>query len=199
MLSSGKHVLCEKTIASNSEELNIMLKTAALNKVILLEAMREVFDPGFLEIANNLYKLGTIRRAIFNYCQYSSRYDNFKKGIIENAFNPKFSNGALTDIGVYCVHALVKLFGLCKDINAQGIMLNNGVDGAGTIIANYGDMQAELMYSKITNSYIPSEIQGEEGAMLIDKITNPKELIILYRDGREEKIHIENNKNNNMY
>ncbi len=49
--------------------------------------MRPVFDPGFAKIKELLPKVGRIRRAIFQYCQYSSRYDAFKKGIIENAFN----------------------------------------------------------------------------------------------------------------
>ncbi|MDF2821225.1 MAG: dehydrogenase [Clostridiales bacterium] len=199
MLQKGKHVLCEKPIASNSRELALMLQTAEENNVILLEAMRTVFDPGFLEIANNLYKLGTIRRATFQYCKYSSRYDNFKKGIIENAFDPIYSNGALTDIGVYCIHSLVKLFGLPNGINAMGILLENGIDGAGTIIADYGYMQAELLYSKIAVSYIQSEIQGEKATMLIDEIVSPKELVILYRDGQEERISMENKNKNNMY
>lgn len=198
MLSNKKHVLCEKSIATNSEELGRMLKTAAENKVVLLEAMRTVYDPGFLEIEKNLYKLGKIRRATFYYCKYSSRYDNFKNGIVENAFKPEFSNGALMDIGVYCVHALARLFGEPKEMKAEGVMLSNGIDGAGTIIANYGEMQAELLYSKIANSYVPSEIQGEDATMVIDMISEPSELNIYYKNGEKERISIDK-KQNNMY
>jgi predicted dehydrogenase len=78
------------------KELEKMLKAAEDNGVILLEAMRSVFDLGFKAIEDNINKLGAIRRITFQYCQYSSRYDNFKKGIIENAFNPIFSNGYLS-------------------------------------------------------------------------------------------------------
>ena len=70
---------------------------------------------------------GTIRRISFQYAKYSSRYDKFKEGIIENAFNPAFSNGALMDIGVYCVHPLVRLFGMPKKIIADSLLLSNGV------------------------------------------------------------------------
>lgn len=198
MLNNKKHVLCEKAIASNSDELRKMVKAATDNHVILLEAMRTVYDPGFLEIEKNIHKLGTIRRATFYYCKYSSRYDNFKKGIIENAFKPELSNGALMDIGVYPVHALARLFGEPEEIKASGLILNNGIDGAGTIIANYGHMQAELMYSKIANSYMPSEIQGEDGTMVIDMITEPKDITIYYKDGRKENIIVDK-KQNNMY
>lgn len=191
MLKAGKHVLCEKPIASNEKELKAILSAASEAKTVILEAMRPIFIPGFKAIQDNLCKLGKIRRVTFNYCQYSSRYDKFKNGIIENAFNPVYSNGAIMDIGVYCVHALVKLFGMPQDINADGIILSNGIDGAGTIISNYGGFQAELLYSKITNSYNFSEIQGEDACMMIDKISEPQNVKIIYRNGKEENLKIE--------
>lgn len=199
MLNGKKHVLCEKTIASNRKELDEMLKAADANGVILLEAMRSVFDPGFKAIEENISKLGTIRRVTFQYCQYSSRYDNFKKGIIENAFNPIYSNGALMDIGVYCIHPLVKLFGMPKKLWADAIILENGVDGAGTIMVKYENMQGELVYSKITNSSLPSQIQGEKGCMIIKEIPDTREIIIRYNDGQEEHIKINKNDNNMYY
>ncbi len=199
MMEHGKHVICEKPAASNAQELEQMLDAAYSNQVIFLEAMRSVYDPGFAAIQENLKKLGKIRRADFRFCQYSSRYDKFKAGIIENAFKPELSNGALMDIGVYCVHPLVKLFGKPKSIQADAILLENGVDGAGTILARYKEMQAELIYSKITNSYIPSEIQGEDGCMLIDKIQDTAEITICNRSGEREVIRIEKEAVNMFY
>ena len=199
MLNGKKHVLCEKTIASNKKELEEMLKVAKNNEVILLEAMRSVFDPGFKAIEDNISKLGTIRRATFQYCQYSSRYDNFKKGIVENAFNPVFSNGALTDIGVYCIHPLVKLFGMPKNIWGNSVILENGVDGAGTIMVQYDNMQGELIYSKITNSKLPSQIQGEKGCMIISEIPDTEEITIIYNNGQKENISIDKHDNNMYY
>lgn len=186
MLSHGKHVMCEKTITSNSQELNKLIEVADRNNVVLLEAMRSVFDPGFAVIQENLKRLGKIRRVSFQYCQYSSRYDKFKNGIIENAFDPSFSNGALMDIGVYCIHPLVKLFGLPQKIISDAILLHNGVDGAGTILARYDEMQAELIYSKISDSYIPSQIQGEDGTLVIEDIPNPRKVTFYGRNGECE-------------
>ena len=48
------------------------------------------------------------------------------------------------------------------------------LNGAGTILAAYPQMQAELLYSKISNSKLSSEIQGENGSMLIEGINIPK-------------------------
>ncbi len=214
MLKNKKHVLCEKIIASNEKELVEMLKIAEENNVIILEAMRSIFDPAFEVIYNNLGKLGVIRRCSFNYCQYSSRYDKFKEGIVENAFNPEFSNGALTDIGIYCVYPMVHLFGMPDEIKSDAIILKdsdlkNSIDGAGTILFNYNsiyyknnkNMQCEMIYSKISNSYTPSQIQGEEATMVIDHIANTKEINIYYnnKELEPEKIIIQKPRHNLIY
>lgn len=193
MLNAGKHVLCEKSIASNERELRAMLAAAEKNQVIVMEAMRSVFDPGFAAIQENLFKIGKIRRATIQYCQYSGRYDKFKNGVIENAFKPELSNGSLMDIGVYCVHPMVKLFGKPDGITAAGIKLHNGVDGMGTIVAWYEkqEMLVELIYSKITDSVLPTQIQGENGCMLIEEIYNANRLRIRYRDKSWEEIQVE--------
>lgn len=199
MLKGGKHVLCEKPIASNQREFEEMKKAALENRRVLLEAMRSVYSPGFQAIRENLHKLGKIRRVSFQYCQYSRRYDNFKKGIIENAFNPALSNGALMDIGVYCVHPLVSLFRKPEKVISSSLKLSNGIDGAGTILAEYPDFQGELLYSKITDSRVPSQIQGEEGSLVIREIPDPQEVVLYYRDGRTETLEIPRTENNMVY
>lgn len=199
MLKSGKHVLCEKPIASNHYEWESMLRAAIENKVVILEAMRPVFTPGYQIVKENLKKLGQIRKVNFSYCQYSSRYDRFKKGIIENAFKPELSNGALMDIGVYCVGVMVSLFGKPKQINANGYILPDSIDGMGSITATYEGMQADLVYSKITDSNLPCEIQGEKGTMYFNTITAPQDIIIKYRDASEERFSDITCQNNMIY
>lgn len=191
MLNNGKHVFCEKPIASNSLEWNNMLKASYKNNSIILEAMRPIFTPGYQIIKENLKKLGKIRNVNFSYCQYSSRYDNFKNGIIENAFKPELSNGALMDIGVYCVAMLVGIFGEPNRICAHGYIIPNSIDGMGSITASYEEMEANLIYSKISNSLLPCEIQGEVGNMYFDNIGAPQNIYIKYRDGSEEKLNEE--------
>ncbi len=202
MLKNKKHVLCEKSIASNEKELQAMLKVANENHVVLIEAMRSIFDTGFQSIVENLPKLGEIRRATFQYCQYSSRYNNFKDGVIENAFNPIFSNGAIMDIGVYCIHPMVHLFGFPDKIQSDAIILENGVDGAGTILFSYQSercMQGEIIYSKISNSHTPSQIQGEKAAMIIKEIPDTRQIDIIYNDGSVENIAVAKPKHNLTY
>jgi scyllo-inositol 2-dehydrogenase (NADP+) len=189
-MNHGKHVLCEKPMASNTKEVKAMIDAARRNDVVLMEAMKTTLLPNFLTIREHLHKIGKIRRYFASYCQYSSRYDAYKQGTVLNAFNPAFSNGSLMDIGVYCIYPMVVLFGKPHRLQANSLKLESGVDGEGSIIFDYGDMDAMVMYSKITNSYLPSEIQGEEGSILIDAIHTPTKVEIRYRDGRIEDITV---------
>lgn len=199
LLNAGKHVLCEKPIASNHREAIRMYEVAKENNVVLLEAMRPVFDPGFAKMKELLPRLGTIRRVQFAMNQYSSRYDKFKQGIIENAFNPSLSNAALMDIGVYCVHPMVRLFGKPEKVVAESVFLNNGMEGIGTALLRYPTMLGEIQYSKITQGTLPSQIQGEEALMLIDAIQDTRRIELSYRDGSKEEFLIEKEENNMFY
>lgn len=195
MINHGKHVLCEKPVCSNQVELELLIQAAKEQGVVFMEAMKNVHSPGFDAILKNLYKIGNVRRATIQYCQYSSRYDKFKNGIIENAFNPKLSNGALMDIGSYCIHFLASLFGRPKKLLADSIFLKNGVDGAGSMIASYEDKQAEILYSKITDSKLPTQIQGENGCMVIEQCPIIQKITIYYRNGQQEELTFESRAN----
>ncbi|AUI37090.1 oxidoreductase [[Bacillus] caldolyticus] len=188
LMNHGKHVLCEKPLASNAREVKAMIEAAERNGVVLMEAMKATLLPTFQSIREHIHKLGRIRRYVANYCQYSSRYDAYKQGTVLNAFNPALSNGALMDLGVYCLYPMVVLFGQPRSVKAQSVKLESGVDGEGSIVLDYGDMDAVVFYSKITNSHLPSEIQGEDGNMIIDAIHTPAKAEIRYRDGRVEDI-----------
>ena len=194
LLKAGKHVLCEKPMASNLEQAQEMFAEAEKQNLILLEGMRSIYAPSFQKMIPYMETLGTIRRATLQYCQYSSRYDNYKRGIVENAFKPELSNGALMDIGVYVVSCMIRLFGAPKSIKASGVKLHNGVDGAGTILMEYPDMIGEAIYSKITDSAMPSQIQCEDASMLIQEIENVKDLRIV-RKGVVQSIHFEQSDN----
>jgi scyllo-inositol 2-dehydrogenase (NADP+) len=198
-MNGGKHVICEKPLASNTQELEAMLKASKENNVFLMEAMKSAFLPNFKAIQANIGKIGKVRRYFASYCQYSSRYDAYKKGEVLNAFNPTFSNGALMDIGVYCIYPLIVLFGEPKSLKANAIMLESGVDGEGSVLFQYDEMDAIVMYSKISNSYVPSEIQGENGSIVIDNINTPRKVEIYYKDGSVEDISEDQHQNAMFY
>lgn len=187
-MNHGKHVICEKPAASNTAELTAMIEAARSNKVVFMEALKSTLLPNFKAIQDNLHKLGKIRRYFASYCQYSSRYDAYKQGTVLNAFNPIFSNGSIMDLGVYCIYPLAVLFGSPERIQASAVMLESGVDGEGSLLLSYKEMDAMIMHSKIASSYLPAEIQGEHATMVIDKINTPEKVEIRYRDGSVEDL-----------
>lgn len=198
-LQHGKHVLCEKILAVNEKEVSAMFDCAKKNQVVLLEAMRPDFDPAFDLVKQALPKIGKLRRVTMEFCQYSSRYDKFRAGEVLNAFNPDLSNAAIMDIGVYCIHTIARFFGMPEAVKAFSTKLENGFEGSGIVLMQYPGFTAEAVYSKITNSVNPSVFEGEEGSILVDSVSVPKHMNILYRDGRKEEIPYIAKENNMVY
>lgn len=117
-MKHGKHVLCEKPFASNAREVREMVAASEEYDVTLMEAMKPTLTPNFRSVLENLGRLGTIRRYFSCYCQYSSRYDKFKEGVVLNAFRPELSNGAMMDIGIYTVYPMV----VCSDAQKRSML-----------------------------------------------------------------------------
>ena len=186
-----KHVLCEKPMASNAREVKEMIRVAKEEQVVLMEAMKTTLTPNFLSVRDHIKQIGTIRRYFSSYCQYSSRYDKYKEGIVLNAFRPELSNGAIMDIGVYTLYPLIALFGRPDKIVADGVLLSSGVDGQGTAVLSYKGMNATVMYSKIADSFLPTEIQGENGTIILNRINSIREATLIPHtppaSGRGEK------------
>lgn len=191
-MQHGKHVFCEKPFASNANEVKAMIATAEKYNVTLMEAMKPTMTPNFSTIKDNLKEIGTIRKYFSCYCQYSSRYDKLKEGVILNAFDPSLSNGAVMDLGVYTIYPMVVLFGRPKKISATGLKLFTGADGQGSVNFEYEDMDATIMYSKIADSSLPTEIQGEEGTITADRINIINKVTLKKRGGEETIISTPN-------
>lgn len=182
-IKNHKHVLIEKPATINANQFKKLSKLAYEYNVTVMEAMKSTVLPPFLQFASSTIDIGDIRYADFHYHQYSSRYDKYKEGIIENAFKPELGNGALMDLGVYTVAPVIHLFGLPKNIKANGFLLKTGADGQGNAILNYDSFQVTISYSKICDRPSPSEIVGEDGYVLINQIGAPTIINVFNRDG----------------
>lgn len=199
MMKQGKHVICEKPMASNYALAQLAYQTAVENNVVLFEAFMSPYLPNFKLIKAELPSLGAIRKAHITYCQYSSRYPKYLNGENPNTFNPVFSNGSIMDIGFYCVGSMIELFGEPTSIQAQAHLLDSGVDGNGSIICGYEGFDVVVMHSKTSDSYVPSEIQGEDGAILADMISIGEKVTKITRGGEREDLTVEQNPNPMFY
>jgi predicted dehydrogenase len=168
-LEHGKHVLCEKPLASNAREAREMTTMARQCGLTLMEAMKPTLTPNFEVVRQYLSRIGPVRRWFASFGKYSSRYDSLKAGELPNAFNPLMSNGAAMDIGVYSIYPMVALFGAPERVQATVVMLPSGVDGHGAINFTYGGeydgMIATALYSKMVDMALPWEIEGEAGTI----------------------------------
>jgi len=198
-MQNGIHVLCEKPAVTSVDEMGRVIQAANQYKTTYMEAMKPTVTPNFLNLKKHLHKIGPLRRFVFHYNQYSSRYDKYKDGIIENAFKPELGNGAKTDLGVYTIAPLIHLVGEPNSVLKNDYLLSTGAIGQGSMILQYDEFEAVLMYSKISDSYYPSEIQGENGVIEIDKISDPSQIVIRYRDGRTEDISVQHDYDSMYY
>lgn len=177
-LLAGKHVLCEKALATSYAEYLDMRNCADRCERVLLEAMRPAFDPITDEIARAVGKIGKIKSARLVFGQYSSRYDAFKAGTVMNAFNPEMKNSALYDLGVYPIYMAVRLFGEPFDISSRSVYLENGFEGEGAITLFYENFEVSVEYSKIRDMKSGGEIVGEGGTVSFDRINAPESLTV---------------------
>ena len=104
-LSHGKHVLCEKSITLNSEELARAVKLAEDRGVVLAEAMTIYHMPLYRVLRERLAagELGRVNLIQLNFGSFKD-YD-----MSNRFFNPSLAGGALLDIGVYAL-SLARLF-----------------------------------------------------------------------------------------
>lgn len=100
-LAAGKHVLCEKAIASNAEEARALAEAASASKRVLMEAFHYRYHPLFGRIVECLASgaIGAPRRAEARFC-----VPHIQAGDIRLDYAT--GGGALMDLGCYCVHWL---------------------------------------------------------------------------------------------
>lgn len=185
-LEYKKHVILEKPAASTGEEMRELAELAGNQKRMLFEAMNIHYLPAFQALKEDLAKLGEIKMVSLNYSQYSSRYDAFKQGTVLPAFDPRMSGGALMDINVYNVHAVMGLFGVPKQARYYA-NVERGIDTSGMMFYDYGTFKAVSIGAKDCRAPIVSTIQGNQAALVIEKpVNHMTEYRILYNDGHEE-------------
>ncbi|MCI5839402.1 MAG: Gfo/Idh/MocA family oxidoreductase [Peptoniphilaceae bacterium] len=194
-LLAKKNVICEKPFTKSLCQLKELSKIANDNGLILLEAINNQYLKNYLELKNIIDKTGKIRIVSANYSQYSSRYDDFRNGIIKNVFNPKKAGGALMDLNIYNIHFVTGLFGKPKDVKYFA-NIQNGIDTSGILILDYGNFKASLIGAK--DSFCDNKvlIEAEDGLIIVNNASNEVESIdIEYRNSKKEHIDKKTTKN----
>ena len=181
-------VLCEKPLASNDKEAKEMFECAKQNDTYLADAIIPLYTPNFQILKNSLPKIGVLRRANLVFSKYSSRYDAYLRGENPTTFRRDLSNGALMDLGIYPLACAIGLFGKPKEVIARGMILPSGVDALGTGLLIYDGFQVNLSYSKVTDTEYLPEIEGEQGNLYTNGISQLPEVWFVDRKTKTKEI-----------
>lgn len=190
-LEHAKNVICEKPFVATPEEAIELKKIADQHNVFLVEAITNIYLANFEYLKEHLNKIAPVHNVELNYTQYSSRYDDFLKGIIQPVFDPTKDGGALMDLGIYNIHLAVGLFGKPEEIHYFPVMQKK-IDTSGNLILTYPELQASLLAAK--DSYVTDQwsyIEGEKGSLKIKGSTGQLKEVELDLKGRKpEKIDL---------
>ncbi len=176
-LASGKHVLCEKPLALNAVQGRRMVEAARKAGKVLMEAMISTLLPNFRVAAAKLDEIAPLRRYAATFCQYSSKYEALKQGTVAASFDPACGGGSLMDIGIYTLWPMVALLGKPQEVRASLVTYRIPgrtefalTDLQGSVECVYPGLNATAAWSKVADAFAPTEISGEGGNILIDKL-----------------------------
>src|SRR5258705_7910124 len=124
-LEAGKHVLCEKPLASNEAQAREMFDAARSSGKTLVEAFMYRAHPQTREVMEKVRRgaIGEVRLVRSSFCYRTNRID----GNIR--FDPALAGGSLMDVGCYCINFSRMVAGAqVEGIEANGVLHEKGVD-----------------------------------------------------------------------
>ena len=197
-LDSGKDVICEKPFAADISQAQKIFDKARKKDLIVLEAMSNRFIPNALEVKKRLGDLGKIKIVSFNYSQYSSKYDRFRKGDIAPAFSLENAGGALMDLNIYHIDYAVGLFGNPSFVKYYP-NIEKSIDTSGVLIMAYEGFVVVCIGAKDSAAGFLNSIQGEDGTIEIPDALNSFDSFVVKKDGKEEELDLNDDRSRLYY
>ncbi|MDO4474630.1 MAG: Gfo/Idh/MocA family oxidoreductase [Eubacteriales bacterium] len=188
-LAAGKHVLCEKSITLNSEELEEAIRLASENQVVLAEAMTIYHMPIYKRLSQIIAsgELGALNLIQMNFGSYKE-YD-----MRNRFFNRNLAGGAILDIGVYAL-SFVRWFMTSKpdEILSQVRYAPSGVDEqASILLKNKEEEMATVILSLHAKQPKRGTIAFEKGYIELYEYPRGEEAMITYTEtGEKERISV---------
>ncbi|CYV61530.1 Gfo/Idh/MocA family protein [Streptococcus suis] len=188
-LKAGKHVLCEKSITLNSEELAEAIQLAEENQVVLAEAMTIFHMPIYRQLSEVVAsgKLGDLKMIQMNFGSYKE-YD-----MTNRFFNKNLAGGALLDIGVYAL-SFVRWFMTEKpsQVLSQVKLAPTGVDEqVGILLSNDAGEMATIALTLHAKQPKRGTIAYDKGYIELYEYPRGQKAVITYtEDGSQEVIEI---------
>jgi predicted dehydrogenase len=187
--AAGKHVLCEKPLATTVRDAEAMAEACARAGVTLLEAYMTPFHPRAqaIETLVSSGALGKLRFARAAFTGVLDRHDDHR-------WRPEMGGGALFDIGIYCVAPLLAAAGRTPvRLAASASLAPFGVEASFSGWLDFGDgFAAAIECSFDAPERQLLEFVGTEAAIHVDRAFTPcpddTTFTLRWRDGRCEQV-----------
>ena len=123
-LEAGKHVLCEKPLAMNAEEVRTMQAAAQRNGRLLVEAVWTRWQPRMTRMAE------VVQRGDLGEPSSISTAFTFRGDLTGNyRSHPEMGGGALLDVGCYQAHLWLMLLGESVEFSIDNVVTVTGATG----------------------------------------------------------------------
>ena len=165
-LEAGKPVLCEKPLTVNAVQAQILVQTARLRGVFLMEALWTRFLPVFREVREWLDQ-GFIGQTRLLTSTFGIKAELDPQSRLYNA---QLAGGALLDLGVYNLSMSQWVYGRNAEyFSAQSLMGETGVDELTTVDLIYEDGAASQFTCTIkAQTENDFNIYGDEGRIRLE-------------------------------
>lgn len=187
---AGKHVLCEKPLASDSKEAEWVVDVCERAGIILMEAFMYRHHPQQLRVME-IISNGRIGKPL----AVNARFSYYLEPSEDIRWRGELGGGALMDIGCYCVNASRLILG-AEPTTSRGIWRYNekrGVDETTLAILEFPRGQhASIICSMLMQRACKYEVIGTEGSIDLPNAFRPEREDIVIRisndSGTEEEV-----------
>lgn len=163
--AAGKHVLCEKPLAPDSVTALRMADVCKQAGVLLAEAWMTPFHERYQQVLDRA-RSGDIGDIVavdgsFRFTIGPEAADNYR-------WDPEQGGGALLDVGVYCLGAIVDLFGSNPTTITARQQRRGGVDASTAAVLEWpGGRQGSITCSFVDDEFQQLTIDGTTGGLAI--------------------------------
>ncbi|MEM7368799.1 MAG: Gfo/Idh/MocA family oxidoreductase [Bacteroidota bacterium] len=165
-LEHGKAILCEKPLAVNSKEANLMIEKAREKQLFLMEALWTRHLPVWVQIRKWLDQglIGEIRLLTADFSFLSNTNDPQHR-----RYNPELAGGALLDIGIYPLALAYDIFKEePEEVQSTFHPFHTGVDESSAYLLRYANGAiASLTSSFAGQGSMEAVITGTKGTIRV--------------------------------
>ncbi|PLX10901.1 MAG: hypothetical protein C0598_09480 [Marinilabiliales bacterium] len=163
--SNGKHILCEKSLASNLKDAREMIIAAKENNIALFEGFMYQFHN------QNVYVQKLLNQGLIGDVKNVNAWFGFpKRDKNDFRLNLAKGGGGLIDAGAYPIHLARSIFRSYPTKVYANIVAVNDVDISGSVSLSFGeDKNALLSYSMDTFYKNKYELWGEKGNIRVER------------------------------